>query len=99
MFSHSCSKCVIDEYSFKDGKEEVVTKYSDFDKYHPIWSLLSENLSNGPKVREHIFAKYQKELVQIYTHSKCCIQMPQEYHHELKVLHGELENVLGRFNH
>jgi len=71
--------------------------YKDFEKHFPQWVLPTEFSSRGLiKLREYIFARYQKNLVEKYWMAKICSNIPSEYkNHNLKELRHELENFIA----
>ncbi len=71
--------------------------YKDFEKHFPQWVLPTEFSSRGLiKLREYIFARYQKNLVEKYLMVKICSDIPSEYKsHNLKELRHELENFIA----
>jgi hypothetical protein len=96
----SCSQFVAHptEHSFtapKFGIDSPVA-YKDFEKHFPQWVLPTEYSSRGPvKLREYIFAHYQEALVQKYSETKICPDIPTEYkNHNLTELRSELENTI-----
>jgi hypothetical protein len=59
--------------------------YKDFEKHFP-----------RIKLREYIFAHYQKNLIEKYLRVKICSDIPSEYkNHNLKELRHELENFIA----
>jgi hypothetical protein len=72
----------------------ITVQFKDFEKYHSNWRLPTEGLGSI-KVREHIFAHYQRELIKEYPHAKINSNIPSEYkNHDLKALRCELENII-----
>jgi hypothetical protein len=71
--------------------------YKDFEKHFPRWVLPTEFSSRGLiKLREYIFAHYQKNLIEKYLRVKICSDIPSEYkNHNLKELRHELENFIA----
>ncbi|CAM6024658.1 unnamed protein product [Sphagnum balticum] len=71
--------------------------YKDFEKHFPRWVLPTEFSSRGLiKLREYIFAHYQKNLVEKYLMVKICSDIPSEYKsHNLKELRHEIENFIA----
>ncbi len=69
-------------------------RYKDFEEYYTDWKLPTEGLGTV-KVREHVFAHYQRELVTKYPFTKISSTIPSEYkNHDLKALRCELENII-----
>jgi hypothetical protein len=93
----TCSQFVALDRKFKlhlNPKTKISVKYKDFEKYYPGWKLPTEGLGTV-KVREHIFAHYQRELITKYPYAKINSEIPSEYkNHDLKALRCELENII-----
>ncbi len=97
----SCSQSVALDGRF-DSRQSLETKimvpFKDFEKYYPDWKLPTEGLGTV-KVREYIFAHYQRELIKIYPFAKITSNIPSEYkNHVLKALRCELENIIISHN-
>jgi len=93
----TCSQAVALDANFILGQSpetEITVPYRDFDKYYPDWKLPTEGLGTI-KVREHIFAHYQRDLITKYASTKINSTIPSEYkNHDLKALRCELENII-----
>lgn len=93
----TCSQSVaLDEpFEFSLSPETMITvQCKDFEKYYPDWKLPTEGVGTI-KVREHIFAHYQRELITQYPFAKISSNIPSEYkNHDLKALRCELENII-----
>ncbi len=93
----TCSQSVAldGKFKFDQSPETTITvQYKHFEKYYPDWKLPTEGLGTI-KVREHIFAHYQRELITKYPSTKINRNIPSEYkNHDLKALRRELENII-----
>lgn len=98
LVHRTCSQSVaLDEtfeYYCRSSKTKIKVQFKDFEKYHSNWTLPTEGLGSI-KVREYIFAHYQRELITEYPHAKINSNIPSEYkNHDLKALRCELENII-----
>jgi hypothetical protein len=77
---------------------KITVQYKHFEKYYPDWKLPTEGLGTI-KVREHIFAHYQRQLITKYPFAKINSYIPSAYkNHDLKALCCELENIIKSIN-
>jgi hypothetical protein len=100
LVHQSCSKAVEEERAFyvNTGAKEAVP-YKEWTRIYPGWVLPSEGLGSV-EVREYTFAKFQKELVQKYSGSKECPDIPVEYmQHSLDTLQLNLTNFIRSGQH
>jgi hypothetical protein len=103
LSAESCTQSVMagtkfEAKAFGIQSVEEYLPYKDFEIYFPQWKLPTEGLGEN-KVREYIFAHYQQELVDKYSHDtfkvKICNDIPLEFtRHDIKDLRCELENVI-----
>jgi len=100
LVPETCAQCVAitTERNFRAtslGMDSFVP-YKDFEKHFPQWVLPTEFSSRGQvKLREYIFAHYQEDLVQKYSKTKICPDIPTEYKNlNLKELRHELDNII-----
>lgn len=87
----SCAKCVELDWIMMP----INVLYKDYwIEHYTEWALPS-NIMGTTKVREHIFAKFQKELLQKYPYCKACSDIPPHFKllklGELKV---ELDSII-----
>lgn len=87
----SCAKCVELEWKMMP----VNVPYKDYwIEHYPEWTLPS-NMSGTTKVREYIFANFQKELLQKYPDCKSCSDIPSHFKLlKLEELRVELDSVI-----
>jgi hypothetical protein len=101
LVDQTCSQSVALDAEFQVGgtsETKIWVQYKDFEKYFPGWKLPTEGLGTI-KVREHIFAHYQRELIIKYPFAKINRNIPSEYkNHDLKALRCELENIIKSTN-
>jgi hypothetical protein len=93
----TCSQSVALDGEFEfclTSETKIMVQFKDFEKYYPNWTVPAEGLGTV-KVREHIFAHYQRELITKYPYAKINSKIPSEYkNHDLKALCCELENII-----
>jgi hypothetical protein len=100
LVPESCTECVAlpRDHRFNAPRFGIdsYVPYKDFEKHFPEWVLPNEFSSPEPvKLREYIFAHYQEDLVQKYSETKICPDIPIEYkNHNLNELVMSLRTTL-----
>ena len=91
----SCAMHLKNDGSFLLSNDDRERKYyRDFDKVYPEWML--PKLMERLPLREYIFANYQKALAKKYKLKKC-LDIPPDYHHDLKTIRRDLEKTGNLF--